>query len=157
MPDVTGDDAKVVDDYQKLFRAVSQSIFVHKFSPLTRLPTKKDSFDWTLGPGAARLSQIGGANYALLLYTHDSFGTSGRKALQVAGMLGCALYVCVIVPGGVHYCYASLVDLKSGDVVWFDFLPSSHGDIRHPDGAQAAIDRLLQSLPVQAKSSPAKS
>jgi hypothetical protein len=60
----------------------------------------------------------------------------------------------VVVPGGVHYCYASLVDLKSGDVVWFDFLPTSHGDIRQPDGAQDLIDRLLQSLPVQAKPAP---
>jgi hypothetical protein len=157
MPEVTGDDAKVVDDYQKLFRAVSQSIMLHKYLRIAKLPTKKDSFDWTLGPGAARLGQIGGANYALLLYTHDSFGTSGRKALQVVGMLGCAVYVCVIVKGGIHYCYASLVDLKSGDVVWFDYLPSSYGDIRHPDGAQAQIDRLLQSLPVQAKPAAAHS
>ncbi len=152
MPEVTGDDAKVVDDYQKLFRAVSQAIYVHKFERLTKLPTKKDNFDWTLGPGAARLGEIGNANYALLLYTHDSFGTAGRKALQVAGVLGCAIRICVIVSGGIHYCYASLVDLKSGDVVWFDFLPTSAGDIRHADGAQTEIDRLLQSLPVQAKS-----
>jgi hypothetical protein len=91
MPQVSGDDAKVVDDYQKLFRAVSQSIYIHKFGPLTKLPTKKDTFDWTLGPGAARLGQIGGANYALLLYTHDSFGTAGRKARSDIGRQGPAV------------------------------------------------------------------
>jgi len=145
--DATGDDAKTVDDYQKLFHAVSAAIYLHKFTPFAKLPTKKDTFDWTLGPGAARLGEIGGGNYAFLLYSHDSFSSSGRKALQVMGLLGCGVGVCVLVPGGLHFYYASLVDLKTGDVVWFDYLPKPEGDIRKADGAQALVDRLLSTMP----------
>lgn len=149
LPEQAGDNAKVVGDYQKLFHAVSAAIFLHKFTPFSSLPTKKDKFDWTLGPGAAKLGEIGGGNYALFLYTHDSFGSSGRKALQVMGILGCGVGVCVIVPGGVHFYYASLVDLKSGDVVWFNFVPHAEGDIRTPGGAQALVDKLLSTMPVK--------
>ena len=149
LPEQAGDNAKVVDDYQKLFHAVSNAIFVHKFTPFAKLPTKKDKFDWTLGPGASQMGEIGGGNYALFLYTHDAFGSSGRKALQIAGLLGCGVGVCVLVPGGVHFYYASLVDLKSGDVVWFNFLPSSEGDIRKIDGAQGLVDSLLSTMPVK--------
>ena len=149
LPEQLGDNAKVVDQYQKLFRAVSAAIYLHKFTPFTTLPTKKDSFDWTLGPGAAKLGEIGGGNYALFLYTHDSFGSSGRKALQVMGILGCGVGVCVIVPGGVHFYYASLVDLRSGDVVWFNFVPHSEGDIRTPGGAQGLVDKLFATMPIR--------
>ena len=148
LPDQTGDNAKVVDSYQKLFHAVSAAIFLHKFTPGAGLPTKKGEFNWTLGPGAAKLGEIGGGNYALFLYTHDSFGTDGRKALQVAGLLGCAVGFCVVVPGGLHFYYASLVDLKSGDVVWFNFVRSAQGDIRKPEGSQQLVDALLSTLPM---------
>ena len=148
LPDLTGEDAKVVNDYQKLSRAVSAAIFLHKYLPGYGLPTKKGRFDWTLGPGASKLGELGGGNYALFLYTHDSFGSSGRKALQVAGLLGCGVGFCVIVPGGIHFYYASLVDLKSGDVVWFNFVKSSQGDIRKAEGAQQLVDSLLSTLPI---------
>jgi hypothetical protein len=143
----TGDDAKTVDEYQKLFHAVSAAIYLHKFVIGAQLPTKKNAFDWTLGPGAARLGEIGGGNYALFLYTHDSFGTAGRKAMQVAGILGCGIGVCVFFRGGVHFYYASLVDLQTGDVVWFNYVPSAEGDIRNAAGAQQLIDKLLSTMP----------
>jgi len=154
--DLTGDDAKTVDDYQKMFHAVSAAIYTHKYTPGMKLPTKKDRFDWTLGPGAAKMGEIGGGNYALFLYTHDSFGSSGRKAMQLAGLLGCGLGVCVVFSGSVHFHYASLVDLKSGDVVWFDFLPATDGDVRKPDGAQAFVDKLLSTMPTRPVPTPAK-
>ncbi len=147
LADQTGDDAKTVDDYQKLFHAVSAAVFLHKFTPGAKLPTKNDRFDWTLGPGAARLGEIGGGDYALFVYTHDSFSSSGRKALQVAGLLGCGVGFCMVIPGGLHFYYASLVDLKSGDVVWFNFQPSADGDIRKPEGAQHLVDKLLSTMP----------
>ena len=156
LPELTGDDAKVVDDYQKLFHAVSKAIVLHKYTPLLKLPTKKDRFDWTLGPGAAKLGEIGGGNYALFVYTHDSFGSSGRKALQLAGLLGCGLGVCIVFSGSVHFHYASLVDLKTGDVVWFDYLPAVDGDIRKTDGAQALVDKLLSTMPTRPVDTPAK-
>jgi hypothetical protein len=90
---------------------------------------------------------VSGCSHALFIYTHDAFSASDRKALQIAGLAGCAVGFCVIVPSGLHFYYASLVDLKTGDVVWFNYMPSSHGDIRNREGAQQMVDDLLATLP----------
>jgi hypothetical protein len=126
-----GEAGAYVADYRALFRAVSDAIITHKLFPGNRLPTKKEKFDWTLGPGAAHLREIGGADYALFFLTHDAYGTAGRKVAQflAAGLLG------VYVPPGVHMGYAGLVDLSTGEVVWFNADVQMGGDVRTPDGA----------------------
>jgi hypothetical protein len=52
--------------------------------------------------------------------------------------------------GGGQFAYASLVDLKTGEVVWFNVLQTqsqmpgvTFGDIRSPEGAAQMVDRLL--------------
>jgi hypothetical protein len=67
-------------------------------------------------------------------------------ALQAVSMLGCVVGVCVIPQGGTQVAFVSLVDLKTGLVVWYNFLYSEVGDIRTPDGARAMVDRLLDQM-----------
>lgn len=138
-----GDAAAYVAEYRALFRAVSDAIMVHKLFPGNRLPTKKERFDWTLGPGAARLREIGGGDYALFFLTHDSYGTTGRKVAQVlaAGLLG------VYVPAGIHVGYAGLVDLSTGEVVWFNADIAMGGDVRTTEGAAKRVGQLLAGFP----------
>ena len=142
MPEQTGENAQLVADYQALFRAVSGAIFQHKFFG-PKLPTKKGKFDWTLGPEVKKLGELSGGNYALLLYTHDAYGTSGRKALQVVAFLALG----AVVQAGIHQAYASLVDLDTGQVVWFNVKLGAGGDPREAAGAAARIDQLLSTLP----------
>ena len=56
----------------------------------------------------------------MFVFTNDAYGDSGRKAAQAAGMLGCLIGVCVLVPSGIHVGYAGLVELETGNVVWFN-------------------------------------
>lgn len=149
LADQEGDNAITVGDYQALFRAVASSVVTHKFYG-AKLPTKKDKFDWTLGPGAAKLGEIGGGNYALFLYTHDSYGTAGRKIAQLmmAGLFG------AYVPAGIHVSYAGLVDLESGNLVWFNIDPASGGDPREPDGAAKRITKILTGMPAREGATP---
>ncbi len=145
LDDQNGSSGKLIADYQALFRAVSQAIVTHKFAG-SRLPTKKDKFDWTLGPGAAELGKIDNANYALLLYSHDAYGTTGRKIMQIllaGGGIGIA--------AGMHVGYSALVDLNNGNIVWFGLDPMSGGDPRNVDGATKRIRTLLKSMPGQAQ------
>lgn len=143
-----GDAAQLVADYEALHRAVADAIVTYKYYG-AKLPTKKDRFDWTLGPGAARLGELSGANYGLFLFTRDNFASDARKAMQVAGALGCIVGFCVITTGGQHVAYASLVELSSGNVVWFNVLRGSDGDVREPEGAQAMIDSIMASMPTK--------
>jgi hypothetical protein len=48
--------------------------------------------------------------------------------------------------GGQQFAYASLVDLKTGQVVWFNTLAATVGDIRTPDGAKKMVDGLLSTM-----------
>ena len=140
-----GEDLTVVE-LNKLHQVVGQSVLMHKFTPMAMLPTKKDVFDWTLGELATQYGAQSGYDYAFFLYARDSFSSSGRAALQAVGALGCIVGVCVIPPGGTQQAFASLVELKTGKLVWFNHVISATGDIRTQAGANALVDKLLEGM-----------
>lgn len=138
----TGADPELVAELERLHKAVGAAILVHKYQE-QKLPTKKDRFDWTLGGDAVAFGQASGYDYALFLHVEDSFSSAGRVAVQAISFLGCLVGVCVAPNGGYQLAYASLVDLKTGQVVWFNTLSSGAGDVRTPEGAEALVRNLL--------------
>ncbi len=133
----------------KLHNAVGNAIRIHTVgNPSFKLPTKSDPLDFTLGPGVQDLRQKYGADYALFIDVTDTYSSASRKALQVAGILTSIVGVAVYVPGGEQVGFASLVDLKTGNVVWFNMLTSSTGDLRDPKGAQTTVANLLKGMPL---------
>jgi hypothetical protein len=140
-----GWNADDVADLTRLHKAVGLSIQLHKYAGVA-LPTKKDRFDWTLGEKAIAFGAATNHDYALFLHAEDSFSSGGRAALQVAGFLGCVVGVCVMPTGGQQIAFASLVNLKSGQVVWYNLLASSVGDIRTPEGAETMVKGLLDKM-----------
>lgn len=142
MPELVGEDAVLIEDYTRLFKAVANAAMTHKLFSGDRLPTKKDAFDWTMGPGAAKLGELGDGDYGLFFYTHDSYGSAGRKAVQAVGMI-----VGIGVSSGVHIGYAGLVDLKTGDLVWINADVKMGGDVRDAEGAEKRIAQLLEDFP----------
>jgi hypothetical protein len=154
----TPEGEQVVADYEGLHRAVANSIV--EFAYGSKLPTKKGKtkkdhvFDWTLGPGTQQIGDLTGGNYALFFFARDNFASASRKAMQVAGMLGCIVGACVIVSGGQHVAYASLVESSTGNVVWFNILRGSKGDVREADGAQSMVDAIMDSMPTRAGEAP---
>ncbi|MFQ6016676.1 MAG: hypothetical protein ACE5KF_00620 [Kiloniellaceae bacterium] len=127
----------------KLHGAVGRTILVHQYLPNMKLPTKKDRFDWSLGDGVAALKKSYDADYALFIYFRDSFSSGGRVAAMLVGAL-----LGIGVPGGIQAGFASLVDLRSGDIVWFNRLVSERGDLRKPDLARDASEKLLSKVPL---------
>ena len=129
---------------EKLHEAVGQSILLHKYFQQAALPTKgQDHLDWTLGPNVSLLAQDTGADHALFVYLRDSFSSEGRVAMMIfAALLG------VGIQGGQQIGFASLVDLESGQVVWFNRLFSQTGDLREAESARAAVDKLLTEAPL---------
>jgi hypothetical protein len=152
-----GNDEAAIVDLIKLHEVVGQSILLHKFSPGLSLPTKRQGvFDWTLGELAVDYGRQSGYDYALFLYARDSFSSGGRVALQAMGALGCVVGLCVLPPGGTQQAFASLVDLKTGQVAWFNFQQSSTGDIRTREGADALVGKLLASMSAEPPAKPKK-
>lgn len=142
--------AEDVADLERLFVAVGNSIIIHRYAGL-RLPTKRrQGIDWTLGEDAVALGRATGMEYALFLHAEDNIASTGRTAIQVLGIAGCFIGFCAPQGGGGQAAYASLVDLRTGEVVWFNLLRTSSqlpgvtfGDIRTREGADQMIERLL--------------
>ncbi|TMP34125.1 hypothetical protein [Pseudoalteromonas rubra] len=124
----------------KLHEAVGYSVLVHHLGH-QQLPTKKQKFDWSLGTDAQTLAKESGADYALFVFVRDSYASAGRVAMQV--LLG--------AHGGIQVGFASLVDLKTGDIVWFNRLVSTSGDLRTEKAAKKTIGNLLDSFPAASK------
>ena len=138
-------------DVERLNAAVDESIVVHKYLG-DYLPTKRGKgLDWTLGQDAVRFGQKTGYDYALFLHGEDQVASGGRIALGVRGLAGCIVGFCAPNIGGAQQLdYASLVDLKTGEVVWFNVVLAGSqvpgikfGDLRTPQGAAQMVERLL--------------
>ena len=138
-------------DVERLNFVVDESVVEHKYLG-NYLPTKRRSgLDWTLGEDAVRLGQKSGYDYALFLHAEDEVASKGRIALGVLGLAGCILGFCAPNVGGAEQLdYASLVDLRTGDVVWFNVVDAASqvpgikfGDLRTPEGAAQMVERLL--------------
>ena len=143
--DDAGVDPQLAIDLQELHDAVRQAIITHKYAGVP-LPTKRNTFDWTLGEQAVEFGRKTGHDYALFLYAEDSFSSSGATALKVLGLAGCIVGACVLPRNKTRLAFASLVDLKTGRIVWNNLLQSSLGDMRTPEGAASTVDTLLGSM-----------
>ena len=142
--------AEEIADLERLHFAVGNSIALHKYSGAA-LPTKRGKgLEYTLGADAVSLGRRSGYDYALFLYAQDNIASTGRVALQVLGVAGCFIGFCAPSGGSNQFAYASLVDLRTGEVVWFNVLQTgsqlpgmSFGDIRTPEGSTQMVERLL--------------
>lgn len=128
----------------RLHEAVGASILFFQYAGLS-LPTHpRDSFDWTLGPGTQEIAAASNARYALFIVGRGSYASGGR----VAAMIGLAI-LGVGVPLGGQQMYASLVDLETGDIIWFNLATASpNSDMRTPEGARALVDEVLADAPL---------
>jgi hypothetical protein len=150
MPDAEGDAAAVLADYRALFGAVADTVLQHRLVKGDRLPTKKTGFEYSLGPGVAKLAERTGGDYALFVSTNDAYGSTGRKLLQIAAIMAtAAVGVGPTVTSGQHTGYAGLVDLKTGDLIWINADAKMGGDVRETDGATRRVTQLLEDFPAQ--------
>ncbi len=135
-------DADDTAEINSLHAAVARAISIHHFGPLG-LPTKDGRLDWSLGESVRSIKQRTGADYAVFSWVRDSYASAERKA----AMIGLAL-LGIGVTGGMQIGYASLVDLNSGQVLWFNQLVRASGDLREADKAKESLDALLSEFPV---------
>jgi hypothetical protein len=144
-PQVTVMDAAQADDFADivtLHRAVADAISLHHNGGLMELATKGDRLEWSLGAAVQPLRERTGADYALFTWVRDSYASKERKAAMVAlALLGAISF------GGEQQGYASLVDLRTGQVVWFNQLDRMSGDLREPAPAVETLQALLKDFP----------
>lgn len=142
--DLPEKDADDLAEINTLHAAIARSISTHHFGPgMLQLPTKEGKLDWSLGEPVRASRQKTGASYALFSWIRDSYASPERIAATIAlAFVGIGLH-----PGGMQQGYASLVDLETGRVVWFNRLLRGHGDLREPEKAAETVSALLTNFP----------
>lgn len=106
---------------------------------------KKQSFDYTLGPGLAFLPELTGTDAALFIIGADYISNSSRKAAMFVGAL-----LGVVIPGGISYLTAGIVDLKSGDLLWLNYELDQTTDLRQAKDADALLRKVFSNYPGRA-------
>ena len=141
--EVSEKDADELAEINALHGAVARAISMHHFGPGSlSLPTKDGKLDWSLGEATRAIKQATGADYALFTWVRDSYASSERIATMIAlAVLG------IGVRGGMQTGYASLVELETGRVLWFNQLQRASGDLREAEKAAETIDTLLANFP----------
>jgi hypothetical protein len=145
-----GTDLKVMDPrnlsqyevgYEELHSAVGMTILSSHFGPY-KLPAKRGRFDWSLGPGVSRIGEDHDSDYALFTFYRDYQASGGRVAFAIlAAAAGAG------VSTGSESGFASLVDLKTGEIVWFNVVASGSGELRDEQGAVTAVETLFKDIP----------
>ena len=126
----------------KLHAVVAKAILTHIYNRDARLRNKASPLDWTLGRGTNEMRDRYGADYALFIFVRDSYATANRQWVEVLGNLAGA-HLDIAQQEG----FASLVDLRSGNIVWFNHLISAYGDLRTEEPAQRTVDALIKDMP----------
>jgi hypothetical protein len=137
------EDLSGLGDVLALHEAVARAISEYQFGS-TSLATKQGRLDWSLGDSVLPIRKRSGADYALFYGIRDTYATTGRKVLATAVTL---LIGFDVVGAGRQTGYASLVDLRTGRVVWFNRLDRSTGDLREPQSAAETLAALLEEFP----------
>jgi hypothetical protein len=139
--ELSEDQADELAELLQLHAAVARSIAVHHAGVL-KLPTKEDRLEWSFGDTLRPLQQATGARYAVFTWVRDSYASSERKAMMVGmALLGVGL------AGGAQIGYATLVDLETGQVLWFNQLARASGDLREGKAAVESVSALLAGFP----------
>lgn len=146
MPELTPDEAKVLHEHVGLARLV---ITQGRLLPGGPWNQRKADFDRGLGPGLEFLVQKTGAEYAVLL--------NGAQYKQSAGSVLSQLALAAMgvgVGGGGTFLSGSLIDLKHGEVAWFNtqmgmqILGMTGSDVRKSDSAESVLRKLFEPYPV---------
>ncbi len=127
--------------YETLHSAVGLTLMTHHFG-ITKLPSKAGVFDWSLGPGVDTIARNHEADYALFVYYRDYQASGGRVAFAIL-----AAAAGVGVNTGSEHGFASLVDLKTGDIVWFNVVNAGVGELRDADSAAKTVNALFKNIP----------
>ena len=144
--DTAGSLSDEEEKYRRLHAAVGMTLQINHFGmmplPSKKMPDKERRFDWSLGPGVSEIGQKYDADYLLFVFYRDYQASGGRIAFSIlAAVAG------VGVSTGYEGGFASLVDLKTGDVLWFNNVVIGGGELRDPDGARKAVQGLFKDMP----------
>ena len=131
-----------INQIVKLHTQTGHEIINNEYGQFS-MPTKEE-FNWSIGKKVNLLNIGNKSDYALFLFFRDQYSSNERVVYSI---LTAVLFPGVIPIGGRQVAFASLVDLKNGNIVWFNGYYRSFGDVRDLESAKKTLEKLFEQFP----------
>ena len=135
-------DNESVNQLIKLHTQIGHEIINNEYGQF-KMPTK-EKFHWSIGKKVSLINAQNSSDYALFLYFRDQYSSDRRVIYSIVTAI---LFPGVIPIGGRQVAFASLVDLNSGDITWFNGYYRSFGDVRDFESAKQTLNKLFEQFP----------
>ena len=148
MPALAPEDKAALEQHVALYELVAVSADFSRSGPFAPWRERARNFDYTLGPGLQKLAESGDIDAAVVVIGSDYISSAGRKAQMALGVLAAALLGAAVIPqGGISYVSVGVVDLRSGDLLWFSTNRGPQNDLREESNVQNTLARLFKEYP----------
>lgn len=124
-----------------LHGVVGRSIATHQYGPVA-LPSKAEKLDWSFGDAVTPLREFTGADYALFMWIRNSRKGAGEAAVAIG-----LFFLTGMMVVDLQLAHASLVDLRTGRILWFSHLTRGGRDLTRQAVADETVNHLLKSFP----------
>ena len=147
-PPLSAQDRAALEEHIALYAMVAGSAYFAQNSQVAAWRERGKVFDYSLGSGLRDLAEHTGADAAVITVGTDYISSSGRKMAMLFGvLLGAASGALIVPQGGVAFISVGLVDLRTGDLLWFDTQQSQNIDLRNEPDMRKAMDAIFQTHP----------
>lgn len=139
-PKLTDSELENLKQNLALYRRVAYSIIDVTYSYKQQWWMHKvQKFDYTIGSGLKSLGERTGADSAIVIIGEDKASTAGRKV---------AAFFLDSVSYGHSYLNAAFINLKTGDILWYNYVYQYKGaDMREAGDTQNLVNELFNEYP----------
>lgn len=144
MPDLSEEEQLILEEHVLLHDLIVGTASNNLTESRSTWKHLQDDFDMGVGEGLSYLAERSGADYALMVSGVDMNATGGRALM---GFVMIAAVGAALPQGGSDIRF-SLIDLRTGDIVWFNnSLSLQNEDPREPIGACEMTGEMLAEYP----------
>jgi len=154
VPALTEAEKQVLGQHLALYELVAASADFAKSGPFAAWQERAKNFDYTLGPGLSELAERTELDAAVIVIGSDFIPGIGRKTGSiVAGTLMSVMMLpvgIVVALGGMvgdSYVSVGVLDLRSGNLLWFAASRGLTDDLRQEQQVRAVLDKLFTGYP----------
>jgi hypothetical protein len=145
MPALSPEEQEILDQHTAMYEVVASNAYQFGMLRDDSWTERSKELNYTVGSGLRFLADETGADAALFIVGFDSVSTTGRRLLFVVTTI---MFGLPVIPPGLSYVAAGLVDLRSGKLLWQSY---DYGigrlDLRDPADVQSLTASVLETYP----------
>jgi hypothetical protein len=147
-PPLSETDKEALEQHQALYERVANSADFARSGMFQPWRERAASFDYTLGPGLQEFADRQDVDAAIILIGSDYISSAGRKATMALGILAAAFTGVAVVPaGGIAFVSVGVVDMRTGNLLWFSTNRAQNNDLREEAEMRGVLEALLSEYP----------